>query len=43
MSQEWVEDIVAISHETKVVLLLDGEDIEVDEDYISLRKGESNE
>lgn len=33
MEQEWVADIVAISHETKVVLLLDGEDIELDEDY----------
>jgi len=31
MTQEWVEDIVAISHETKVVLLLDGEEVEVDE------------
>jgi hypothetical protein len=38
MSQEWVADIVAISHETTVVLLLDGEEIEVDEDYMSIRK-----
>jgi hypothetical protein len=38
MSQEWVADIVAISHETNVVLLLDGEEVEVDEDYMSIRK-----
>jgi len=38
MRQEWVEDIVAISHETKVVLLLDGEEVEVDEQYVSLSR-----
>jgi len=31
MSQKWVEDIVTISHETNVMLLLDGEEVEVNE------------
>ena len=31
MRQEWVEDIVAMSDDTKVVLMLNGEDIEIDE------------